>query len=175
MSRGFIAGPYIWTFNGRTVGITENGFRLSQVAYGDPVKGDNLGDSIQDFVYRGGDVSVEGTFQEYNCALNGVATDGPKVNLNCASVFWPYANYGLTGQIGRMASLVAAPLVGTPAPGTSAASTLVKTITMVYAVLPPNFDVSVLFAARLRNVPIRLQALPWPIVDFGTETWFSLT
>ena len=54
----WIAGPYVWTFNGRVIGVTEDGFRLGMTSYADPVKGDNLGDSIQDYVYRGGDVSV---------------------------------------------------------------------------------------------------------------------
>lgn len=172
MARGWVAGPYVWYFNGRVLGITENGFRLSLMAFGDPVRGDNLGDSIQDFVYRGGNVAMEGVLQEWDAALWGIGET--KTNSYCASVLWPYAALGYTGQIGRMASLVAAPLVGVPAPGTPAAATTVSAITITYAVLPPNYDVGMLFAARLRNVPVRLQALPTPTVDSGSELWFAL-
>lgn len=171
MARGWVAGPYLWTFNGRNVGITENGFRLSMTSYGDPIKGDNLGDSIQDFVYRGGDVTVEGTFQEFDAALNG---DGQavKINSNVGSVFWPYASLGDTGQVGRLASSVSAVLTGTAIPGVNP---LLKNITITAAVIPPGFDVGFLFAARLRNVPIRLQSLPWPgLVQVGSSNWFTL-
>jgi len=174
MARGWIAGPYVWKFNGRTLGITENGFRLGMVSYGDPVRGDNLGQSIQDFVYRGGDVSVDGVLQEWDAAMQGVVTDPSKTNSYCATILWPYATFGTTGQIGRLASLVAAPLVGNPAPGTPAAAATIKDLTITYAVIPPGFDVGLLFAARLRNAPIRLQALPAPTVDSGSETWCSL-
>lgn len=172
MARGWVAGPYVWYYNGRILGITENGFRLGLTSFGDPVRGDNLGDSIQDFVYRGGNVSMEGVLQEWDAAIYGIGES--KTNASCASILWPYAVLGTTGQIGRMASLVAAPLVGVPAPGTAAAATTVSAITITYAVLPPNYDVGMLFAARLRNVPIRLQALPAPTVDSGSETWFAL-
>jgi len=170
----WIAGPYVWTFNNRVVGVTENGFRLSLSGRGDPVMGDNLGDSIQDFVYRGGNVSVEGVLQEWDVALNGPPNPAAKSNVNTASIFWPWATLGSTGQIGRLASLVAAPLVGNPCPGTTAATATQTVITLTYAVLPPDYDVAQLFAARLRNVPIRLQALPYPVVDSGSETWFTL-
>lgn len=176
-ARGFIAGPYVWTFNGRAIGISEDGWRLTQTVSGDPIRGDNLGDSMQDYVYRGGDVTMEAVLQEWDVALNGVDGAGAKTNTSCASIFWPWATLGTTGQIGRLGSVVAAPLVGVPAPTTSAASATAgyRTITMTYTVLPPGYNVSMLFAARLRNVPIRLQALPAPIVDSGSETWFALS
>ena len=138
---------------------------------------DLLGDSTQDYVYRGGDVTVEAVLQEWDVSLNGVSGDGVKTNTNCASIFWPWASMGATGQIGRLASIVAAPLIGVPAPTTSAASATAgyRNITITYAVISPGYNFSQLFAARLRNVPIRLQALPAPLVDSGSETWFTLS
>lgn len=167
MPRGFIAGAYYWSYNGLFLGTTENGFRLSMTSFGDPIKGDNLGDSIQDFVYRGGDVSVEGTLQEFEAArLGGNAAIPPKVNARNQQIFWPYAIMGATGAIGTLSSLYSAPLVGTPVPGTSAdLLATVKNLTMNFAILPPNYDVGMLFAARLRNLPIRLQALPFHPAD----------
>lgn len=188
MPRGFIAGAYYWTYNGLYLGTTENGFRLSMTSYGDPIKGDNLGDSIQDFVYRGGDVSVEGTIQEFEAARLGGNLQAPvKVNISNNQIFWPYGVMGYTGAIGTLASLYSAPLVGTPVLGTSAAAAAVKNLTIQYSILPPNYDVGILFAARLRNLPIRLQALPHnpadgigaiPIPGINRDTygayWFTL-
>lgn len=177
-SRGFIAGPYVWTFNGRTIGISEDGWRLNQTVSGDPIRGDNLGDSMQDYVYRGGDVTIEAVLQEWDAAMLGLGTDPAKTNSTCASIFWPWASFGFSGQIGRLASLVSAPLVGVPAPTTSAATTATsgyRNLTITGAVIAPGYNFSVLFAARLRNVPIRLQALPYTLADTGGETWFTLT
>lgn len=176
-SRGFIAGPYVWTFNGRVIGISEDGWRLNQTVAGDPIRGDNLGDSMQDYVYRGGDVTIEAVLQEWDIALNGLTGDSAKTNSNCASIFWPWATLGLSGQIGRLASIVAASLVGVPAPTTSAATATAgyRNLTLTNAVIAPGYNFSMLFAARLRNVPIRLQALPYTLADTGSETWFTLT
>lgn len=186
MPRGFIAGAYYWSYNGLYLGTTENGFRLSMTSYGDPVKGDNLGDSIQDFIYRGGDVSVEGTLQEFEAARLGGNVNPIKINARIEQIFWPYATLGSTGAIGTLSSLYSAPLTGTPVAGTSAAAAAIKTLTISYAIIPPNYDVGMLFAARLRNLPIRLQALPhnfadqsvFPVPGINRDTygatWFTL-
>lgn len=173
--RGFIAGPYVWTFNAQVIGISEDGWRLNQTVSGDPIRGDNLGDSMQDYVYRGGDVTIEAVLQEWDIALNGLTGDTAKTKATVASIFWPWAIFGFSGQIGRLASNVAAVLVGTPAPTTSAAAATVgyRTITIAGAVIAPGYNFTQLFAARLRNVPIRLQALPYTLADTGGEAWFA--
>jgi len=178
-SRGFIAGPYVWSYNNRTIGVTQDGWNLNMSLFGQEITGDNLGDSMQDGVNRGANVTMEGQLNEWDVALNGVATDGAKTNTTCASIFWPWATLGQIGQVGKLLSLVAAPLVGTPAPNTTAATATVKNITMTYAVLPFNYNVSFLFAARLRSVPMRLQALPAPYLsdyfnDQNPVKWFAL-
>jgi hypothetical protein len=176
-TRGFIAGPYVWTYNARVIGISEDGWRFNQTVAGDPIRGDNLGDAMQDYVYRAGDVTVESVLNEWDIVTNGLTGDAAKTNSNTASILWPWAALGSTGQVGRLASVVAAVLVGTPAPGTSAASATAgsRIITVSYAVIAPGFNFSLLFAARLRNCPIRMQALPSPLVDSGSEAWYAFS
>lgn len=165
--RGWIAGPYVWSYNGLSVGITQDGFNLNYAMFGEKVTGDNLGDSTQDYVYRGLDVYADGQFQEWDVARLGAVGDGGKVNVLNFGTFWPWANFGFAGQIGRLASLYSAPLVGVSAPGTTAATTVgavggVTTVTLPYGVIPPGYNLAMTFAARHRTVPIRFQALPSP-------------
>lgn len=173
--RGWIAGPYVWTFNGLSVGITDDGFNLNYSKFADKIRGDNLGDATQDFVERGVDVYADGVFNEWDVAKEGVAGQA-KVNANCGSPFWPWSNtFGSSGQIGRLASVMAAALVGTPAPNTSAAAATIKTLTLPYAVLPPVTNLAMLFAARLRSVSLRFQGLPSAAyTDYGNVSWFTL-
>lgn len=192
LPRGFIAGPYVWTYNGRSIGISEDGWRLNQTNAGDPIRGDNLGDSMQDYVYRGGDVTIETVLQEWNFAIAAgelgdsdwsglTGLSQAEQNINAYSIFWPWTYFGNSGQVGRLASMCSAPLVGVPAPGTTAAQTVgiggidYTTLTASYAVLAPGYNVSMLFAARLRNIPVRLQCLPSPLIDSGSENWFIIT
>ncbi len=176
-ARGFIAGPYVWTFNARVIGISEDGWRFDQSVAGDPIRGDNLGDAMQDYVYRAGDVTIEAVLNEWDIVANGLTGDAAKTNTNTASILWPWAVLGSTGQVGRLASTVAAVLVGTPAPGTSAAGATAgsRVITVSYAVIAPGSSFSQLFASRLRNCPVRLQALPGPLVDSGSEAWYAFS
>lgn len=162
--RGWIAGPYVWSFNGRTLGIVEDGFTLNATIHGQDIRGDNLGDSWQDFVYRGHDVNAAGVLQEWDVARRGFA--GAVINPNCFSAFWPWhTRVGSSGVVGRLGSTVAAPLVGTVLPGTTAAAVddLPRgEVTLSYAVVPPGFNIAQLFAARLRNVPMQFRSLPYP-------------
>ena len=174
-ARGFIAGPYVWTYNARVIGISEDGWTINQSLSGDPIKGDNLGDAMQDFVYRAGDVTVEAVLQEWDIVTNGLTGDVAKTNALTASILWPWAAMGASGQVGRLGSTISASLVGTPAPGTTAAAATAgsRVITISYAIMAPGSNFSQLFAARLRNCPVRLQALPHPLVDSGSEVWYT--
>ena len=181
--RGWIAGPYVWAYNGLTLGITEDGFNLSATINGQEIRGDNLGDSVQDFVYRGQDVSANGVLQEWDVARRGFVGDGGRGNPNCFSPFWPWhLVLGTAGVIGRLGSTVAASLIGTVIPGTTAAAVNdlpVGRLTIVYAVVPPGFNISQLFAAKLRNVPMQFKSLPYPYNADNPAasfvSWFSLT
>lgn len=174
--RGWIAGPYVWAYNGLSVGITQDGFNLSYSMFADKVTGDNLGDATQDFVYRGLDAFADGKFNEWDVARVGALGDGGKVNPLNFGTFWPWADFGFSGQIGRLASVYSAPLVGTVAPGTTAAAALLRNVTIPYGVIPPGYNLAMLFAARLRDVPIRFQSLPHlPFTNFGSVNWFVMT
>lgn len=176
--RGFIAGPYVWTYNGLTVGITQDGFNLNYSMFGDKITGDNLGDSTQDYVYRGLDCYADGQFNEWDVARNGAA--GAKTNPLNFGTFWPWAEFGFSGQVGRLASVYSAALVGVSCPGTTAGGVVgavggLSTLTVPYGILPPGFNLAMLFAARLRSTPIRFQSLPYPQYnDIGSVRWVQL-
>lgn len=157
----FVAGPYNTTFNGGAVWITENGVELENRSYADPIRGDNLGDTIQDGVYRGGDCYVNVTGQRYDDA-------------NISAAFWPYAAHGIIGQVGRLQTAVGGTLlINSPAAGTTANSIGPASVQWSEAVLAPNFDVRLLYATRLRQVPLRMQGLPFE--HGGSIKWFIST
>lgn len=158
----FVAGPYNAVYNSGAAWITENGVEMERRAYEDPIRGDNLGDSIQDGVYRGGDCYINVTGQRYDDA-------------NIQTALWPYsATLGLVGQVGRLKSAINGSfIINSPAAGTTANTIGPASITWGSAGLAPNFDVRLLFAARLRNVPLRFACLPYTIT--GSTGWFSTT
>lgn len=155
----FMAGPFTATFNSLALGVVEDGFELEFFAGGEPIRGDNLGDMIQDVVQRGGDVFVNFTLLEWASAL-------------AALIFWPQgttwgkvaATYtgSLATAAGAQALILSKVLTGsTPA-----------SLTASKAILAPGFPVRSLFASRLRRVPIRMQLLPY---DATGVTFFALT
>lgn len=167
----FVAGPHTATFTppGGTalaLGVTQDGYELEYTKFWDPIRGDNMGETIQDGVIRGGDCFLSFVLNEYDSAAG-------------AKMFWPEAiaaatDLGKVGQVGRLASSLAGSLVLTPVAGTSAATIGPATLTAAKAILAPGFPVKFLFATRLRTVPIRLQLLPY--VDGSSVTrWFETT
>lgn len=144
----FIAGPYTVAYNALALGILEDGITLEATQSTEAITGDNLGDSIQDAVYRGGNVFLDMVLQQFDAA-------------GAQSAFWPYefANWGNVGQIGTLSSDWSKPLVLTSVAGTSAVPAV---LTVPNVILAPNYPVRMLFASRLRNVPIRFQVLPTP-------------
>jgi hypothetical protein len=156
----FVAGPYNTTYNGGAAWITENGIELENRSYADPVRGDNLGDTIQDGVYRGGDCYCNVTGQRYDDA-------------NISAAFWPYGAHGVIGQVGRLQTGIAGVmLANSPAAGTTANSIGPASVQFSSSILAPNFDVRLLYATRLRQVPLRMLNLPF--VSNGTR-WFLST
>lgn len=152
----FIAGPYTLTYNAQTLGIVEDAINMELTPVVDPIVGDNLGGSIQDGVYRGGNMYLDMVLQEYNAA-------------GALAAFWPYADaYGKIGTPGVLLSGVAKALVLTAVAGTTATP---ATITANKAVLAPNFPVRMLFGSRLRNVPLRFQLLPF--LDTAVNYWWK--
>ena len=156
-----ITGPYHGSWSGEYLGATEDGFEVEHTFYSEPVRGDNLGDSIQDEILRGADVYVNFTLIEYGKAAiveGGGASTG--------SIHWPTAASGFNGagdgKVGVIGdvlsdygdSLVLTALANTPAAASPAS------VTFPGAVLARNFPVRVLYASRLRRIPMRMIALP---------------
>lgn len=147
-----IAGAYVGTYNGVATGYNSDGFEYEQGTSGENVdKTDLYGDSIIDFVWRGGSV--------YITATSKVAKQGSMVP------FYPWGTFGVLASvaapIGRLASNVAMPLVLTAVPNTPAAiAAFPTTLTAAKSILPPGANLRLLFSSRVRDVPIRLLCLP---------------
>ena len=88
-----VSGAYFANYGGEYVGITEDGYELEQTTFAEPIRGDNLGDSIQDEVYRGTDVFLNFVLIEYNQAVaaSGGTDDTP--------IFHPHDD--VLGQLGK--------------------------------------------------------------------------
>jgi len=155
----FIAGPYTWTFNSNSLGIMEDAPALEHTNAGANISGDNLGDSIQDSVYRGGNLFVNVVLQEWDLTA-------------CQEAFAPWAtagDKGLVGQPGKLFSSWAAPLIGTVVTGTTATPALVN---FKKAVIAPGFSVQQLLGTRLRQLPIRFLILPYADAS-GVNRWYQ--
>ena len=160
-----IAGQYTGTYNSVDVGITRDGFELSQGSKAEVFdESDAYGGSVVDWVYRGGDAFLQFTSKTYKA---GAITP-----------FWPWGGLGVmkttAAPIGRWASNVAAATVLTAVANTPAAAAP-ATVTASKSILAPNFDGKLLFNSKLREVPVRLQLLPYAGVGSGDLIWFSLT
>src|SRR4051812_2940277 len=118
----FIAGPFTATYNAAlggagalSLGIVEDGFELEEIYYGEPVKGDNMGDTTQDVVDRGKDVFINMVCEEADQAgLQRLCN--PKVNVNAIS------QHGVIGQVGVLHTNIAGVLILTAVAGTTAAA-----------------------------------------------------
>lgn len=157
----FVSGRYSSTFNSSDCGITQQGYTLQQDSAAELInQTDAYGDSVIDWVYRGGNVFLQFESKAYKAGS--------------VAPFWPYYTLGkLSGSanpIGRLASSIAASMVLTSTANTPAASAP-ATLTGTYALLAPNSPANLLFDSRVRNVPVRLQFLPYAS---GSDTiWFT--
>ena len=159
----FIAGRYSGTYNSVDVGITEEGYTLSQDSAAHLINNtDAFGDSIIDWVYRGGNVSLQ--------------FEGKAYKAGAITPFWPYAALGklstTAAPIGRLASDIALAMVLTAVANTPAAATP-ATLTGSKSILAPNNPANLLFNSKVRNVPVRLQLLPY--ASSTDYIWFSTT
>ena len=64
MTAEFIAGPYTATYNGKALGQSADGWRLSHQFFKRIVTGDLGGDSPQDAIYRGREQMLSGRLIE---------------------------------------------------------------------------------------------------------------
>lgn len=149
-----ISGPYHGAWNSEYIGVTEDGFEIEHTFHSEPVRGDNMGDSIQDEIYRGADVAVSMTLVEYVKArsANGAVVAG--------NIFWPVAAPGLVGVMGDVGSDMASALLLTRVNAAAPAHTNPTSITFTKSKLASGFPVRMLFASRLRRLPLRMIAYP---------------
>jgi len=158
-----IAGRYSGTYNAVDVGITDDGYELEQSSSADMIdSSDAYGDSLLDWVYRGGEVSLSFTSKAYKA---GAITP-----------FWPWGAMGVmltaAAPLGRLASDVAKAMVLTATANTPAAAAP-ATLTGSLSILSPNSPAKLLYNSKLRQVPIQLSLLP--SLNTGTVTWFTQT
>lgn len=163
----FIAGAYTTSYNAVNVGMTSEGFTLTQDAKAELIQNsDQYGDSILDGIYRGGNCFIDFESKVYKAGS--------------MTPWWPYGALGVmctaAAPIGRQLSAIAAALVMTVVPATPAVSTTpqINTFTASKAILPPDSNLKLLFTSKLRTVPIRLLLLPSDTGANppGTTTWW---
>lgn len=156
-----ISGPYHGSWGGEYMGVTEDGFELEHTFFSEPVRGDNLGDSIQDEIYRGADVAVSMTLIEW---VKAMGTSG---TVATGDIQWPVAAPGLVGVIGDVATDQIGAMVLTAMANTPAAANP-ATITFAQSRVASNFPIRQLYASRLRRMPLRMQIYPSPAASGGT-------
>jgi len=163
LSINAISGPYSGQWSAEFLGVTEDGYELEHTFYSEPVRGDNMGDSIQDEVHRGADVYVNFTAMEFG-AMAVVDNGGAP----SSSPFWPTGNSGFNAvganaTVGVMGDsrgeysdvLLLTALAGTPSAANPA------TITFPQAILAANFPIRTLYASRVRRIPMRMICYPF--------------
>lgn len=159
----FIAGKYDATYNNVAIGVTEEGFTLSQSLSQEAIdESDAFGNSMLDYIYRGG-----------NCKI---VCDSKEFKAGSITPYWPWGPLGqlasAAAPIGRLASAVAQALVLTSTAATPAAAAPAS-LTGTFAILSPGQEGRLLFNSKLRRVPISLSLLPSS--SGGTLTWFLTT
>lgn len=147
MSCPWTVGPYTATWNAVPLGQVrpDEGFRHSETNYAEGIKGSQYGQTDQDLIFMGQEVQVSFTLLEYAGALASL-------------VFSPWVASGVVGIPGRLAKCgsFAKPLVLTALAGSAATGSRTYPAT----ILSPNFPVDYAFRPGLREVPVRLKALP---------------
>lgn len=152
-----ISGPYTWYYNTLPLGLVEDAPTMRFESSMEPITGDNLADTIQGIINRGGNMFLDFVFQEWNAAA-------------AKEAFWPFsADQGqldVTGVRAIGCQLSGKLLVG-QAVDTTGSCTSPLRVYALNAVLAPNFNVAYLMGSRLRNVPVSMLLMPWVDVDPG--------
>lgn len=158
----FVAGRYSNTYNSVDTGITDdNGYVIQQDSAAQLINAtDAYGDTVIDWVYRGGNCFLQFTSDAYKAGS--------------ITPFWPWGALGTlltaAAPIGRLASAVASADVLTAIANTPA-SAAPASVTATLAILAPNSPANLMYNSKLRTVPVRLQILPSN--SSGTFTWFA--
>lgn len=159
----FIAGRYFVKLGGTYIGQTD-GVNITYSFSEAAIRGDNLGDSWQDGVYRGGNCFVNLNLMRYSAPV-------------AASLFWPMSGtFGQAGTIGVLGSSLAGVLTLEAAEDTPAelvGSGAPRIITANLAILTPGVPVEFDLTPSLRVVPLQLQLLPYIDGDDSLPHWFK--
>lgn len=167
----FIAGPYTATYNELDIGITEDGFDLDVTTFQEAIRGDNLGSSQQDAVYRGANQFLSWTSQQWGLSAVKLA-------------YWPWGtSIGHVGQVGVLSTNFAKQLVLTCVAGTTADKTIQfggvngagpATLTASKCILAGDSQLKHIFSTRHRKIALRHQLFPY--TDQSSNIiWFLMT
>ena len=157
MTANFIAGAYTATYNGKALGQTADGFRLSHSFFKRIITGDLFGDTPQDAIYRGREQMLSARLIE---AMQAGIPD--LIDPYAGTVGTPWT-HGVTGLMDIRGAGGGTPvprvksLILTAVTGTAAYTDSQKTITLPLSILSEGFPVEVLLAPDLREVPIRMR------------------
>lgn len=150
-----VVGAYRASWGAVDVGIIKDGIALDWGDSSHIINSQELGESMIDGVYRGGNLYVSMVLQELNLA--------PVKNM-----LWPFAaNLGEVGTPGVLLSTFAKELILTKIAGTNAPET---SWTFYSVVVAPNFARQIELVNRPRELAIRLQVFPTD--QSGTKKWF---
>lgn len=185
----FVAGRYTGTYNATDIGITNDGIEIQQESRWEAIEAsDNYGDSIIDGVYRGGNCYLQAESKAYKPGSlapfwpwGGMGALEPSIGGSGLGIMQWWGGSSGVYPIGRLASSVAQSMILTAIANTAfnntPANAIVNTLTAPLAILAPNFSARLLFHTRLRQVPLRLLALPYEVSFNGATLtrWFAIT
>ncbi|HYH65748.1 MAG TPA: hypothetical protein VD866_13710 [Urbifossiella sp.] len=162
----FISGRYTGSYNSGDVGITRQGYDLEVVPKQEMIdESDAYGLTTLDWIIRGADAFLQWISREYKAGS--------------LAAFWPY---GLTlgtlitaaVPVGEQARNLAKAMVLNAVANTPAAAAPAS-LTASKVLLAPNYNARLLFDSRLREVPVRVQLLPYESSPSTTLIFFSTT
>jgi len=153
----FIAGAYNVTITdaNKDLGQLQDGVTLTFRRYYEEVRGDNFAQGVQELITRGLDCFMDMVLLEFD-AEGAIFAYWPEGGLDFGATGIP--GRVVTTDIGPTPRLASSLTLGAIA-GTTAAENILS-LGVFSAILAPGFDVSLLFAPRLRIVPLRLQLFP---------------
>jgi hypothetical protein len=165
---GAVSGHYTATYDGNDMGMTDSGYVWEIVDQGEVVRAEELGESELDLIFRGAEVYVEVTVQEWSAAA-------------MTAVIWPwqttFGHLGTTGtgNIGFMAvrNSFAKTLVLTAVSGSPADTDGPSTITFHRVICTEETAKRINLDNKKRLVPIRFKVFLYD--DTLTKEWFDVT
>jgi len=147
------AGVYTVTWKGLDLGLTEGPIRMQQTAIGLPIRAQQFGQTIIDYVMQGGGAFGVIVLKEWTS--------------NVKKFIWPFAVIGgateAMGQVERPGTLLSqytGTLVLTALAGTKAAEFGPVTRTYQHCAALPGHNIDITFGPTERNIVVALAFLP---------------